>query len=184
MRSWEPIKNPEGVTLRPYGLQTCEAKWLYFVCFDNFPGVGGFMHCMPVTLARQAVEKRWQRGEQVKFGSSMRNPGNNTGAGYRITPVELEARAFALSGDGGKGTLKERSERLASEMMTEWGNPWRKATMDEQLRGIDFVSLAKPDRRLLASLRGDVQVKARGSGKWYPELFIQTHEYNPLGLHD
>lgn len=189
----QPVVNPEGVKLMPYGVQTSEAHWLFFVCFDDHPLIGRMVHVFPMKRAREFVELQYRDGEPLSFGSTERNPFPNTGAGFLAHVLrtgdanvyDLKARSFALSGDPGGGPLGTRSERAVENMLVEWGvSRFRRTNRDEQIKGVDLV--CKPLFPWSAlSFPGRVQVKSRGEDKSsFLRIFIQTHEINVGGFHD
>jgi hypothetical protein len=134
------------------------------VCFDEHPDIGRQIHFYKME------DLRWSafimmKGTRPEYGSRSDNRTTGTGAGYRFRPryegVPLDPKKF-------KGELSSRGVNAVAQWLNENHRKYRQATIDEQIVGIDIVTLDGS---------GDTfEVKARDRS--FDFLFIQLSETN------
>jgi hypothetical protein len=148
-----------------YGIFQSEALFYLHVCYDDFFG-------SPVIFKYRVKEARdaclGAHFSQTFSGSSLANTNDDTGAGFNLSPEQLNATSYPFTPnlEYANYPLGTRGQRDAEDFLTSQGGCVR-ATLTQQKRGIDLIAMGV-----------EYEVKSRGEGQRYRVLSIQTHERN------
>lgn len=148
--------------LTAYGFHHSKAHTVLHVCYAE-----NVYYQYTVLNARKAIEEAFG-STQWRF--TRRQP--PTGFGVNVLPTDLRAAIipFKPKKKYAKYSLGKRGELDMHDILEEQGYYVQKATHTEDLSGVDWVCMRNGKSSLF-------QIKARD--RYYPRLYLQTHECNP-----
>lgn len=159
----------------PSGVLTYEANYLVFVCFDDYPNIGGRIFFFTMSSVVSRIMSLVQANVIPKLATL--DPGSDirdTGAGYCLHPYDkrLELK-HVIDFDPSK--LKDSHDvavALVTAELERQKYKWTRATLKEEYRGIDLIA-----RKRTEVITFEIKTRRKHQNKW--RLFFQISETNP-----